>query len=79
MSGCHNDVGANLVFPLAKGLAEELELARYGVEYIDLPILASNFTSRRAPPAIFDLNPLRTAHHVLRHLGVPAMTWACPP
>jgi phytoene dehydrogenase-like protein len=29
LTGCRNDVGASLLFPLAKGLASELELARY--------------------------------------------------
>lgn len=69
LSGCRNDVGASLLFPLAKGLAEELELARYGVELIDLPIMATNLTSRDAPPAVFYANPLRMAGHVLRSFG----------
>src|SRR5262245_10790640 len=73
LTGCRNDVGASLLFPLAKGLAEELELARYGVELIDLPIMASNFNSTCSPPAIFYANPLRMARYVLRHFGVRAM------
>src|SRR5690242_9203109 len=73
LSGCRNDVGASLLFPLAKGLAEELELARYGVELIDLPIMASNLNSKSSPPAIFYANPLRMAGYVLRHFGVRAM------
>ncbi len=73
LSGCRNDVGASLLFPLAKGLAEELELGRYGVELIDLPIMASNLNSTTSPPAIFYANPLRMARYVLRHFGVRAM------
>lgn len=73
LSGCRNDVGASLLFPLAKGLEAELELARYGVELIDLPIMASNFNSKDAPPVIFYSNPLRMASYVLRHFGVGAM------
>ena len=73
LTGCRNDVGASLLFPLAKGLAEELELARYGVELIDLPIMASNLNSPDAPPAIFYSNPLRMAAYVLRHFGPGAM------
>ena len=61
LSGCRNDVGASLLFPLAKGLEAELELTRYGVEFIDLPIMASNLNSRHSPPAIFYANPLRMA------------------
>src|SRR5262245_39646123 len=73
LSGCRNDVGASLLFPLAKGVAEELELARYGVELIDLPIMASNLNSASSPPAIFYANPFRMAGYVLRHFGVRAM------
>src|SRR5262249_56168277 len=50
LSGCRNDVGATLLFPLAKGLAEALELARYGAELIHLPIIASNLNSPSSPP-----------------------------
>src|SRR5678816_646718 len=73
LTGCRNDVGASLLFPLAKGVAEELELARYGVELIDLPIMASNLNSKSSPPAIFYANPLRMARYVLRNFGVRAM------
>jgi phytoene dehydrogenase-like protein len=73
LTGCRNDVGASLLFPLAKGLEEELELTRYGVEFIDLPIMATNLNSKTSPPAIFYSNPLRMAAYVLRHFGVGAM------
>ncbi|HVN83797.1 MAG TPA: NAD(P)/FAD-dependent oxidoreductase [Candidatus Binatia bacterium] len=73
LSGCRNDVGASLLFPLAKGLAEELELARYGVELIDLPIMATNLNSHDSPAAVFYANPLRMGRYVFRHFGVSAM------
>src|SRR5262249_60360343 len=61
LTGCRNDVGASLLFPLAKVVERELGLERYGVEYIGLPIMASNLNSRESPPAIFYANPLRMA------------------
>ena len=73
LTGCRNDVGASLLFPLAKVVERELELERYGVEYIDLPIMASNLNSKESPPAIFYANPLRMALYVLRHFGPRAM------
>ena len=73
LTGCRNDVGASLLFPLAKVVERELELKRYGVEYIDLPIMASNLNSKESPPAIFYANPLRMALYVLRHFGPRAM------
>jgi phytoene dehydrogenase-like protein len=73
LTGCRNDVGASLLFPLARGLADELELARYGVEFIDLPIMAVNLTARDAPPVVFHANPARMALHLLRSFGPSAM------
>lgn len=73
LTGCRNDVGASLLFPLAKGLAEELELERYGVELIDLPIMATNLNSRGAPAAVFYASPVRMGLYVLRHFGLGAM------
>ena len=74
LTGCRNDVGASLLFPLAKGLAEELELARYGVELIDLPIMASNLNSTTLAAGDLLLR-IRSAWrvYVLRHFGVRAM------
>jgi len=73
LEGCRNDVGASLLFPLARGVAEELELERHGVEFIDLPIMACNLTSVDAPPALFYANPVRMALGVLSHFGPRAM------
>jgi phytoene dehydrogenase-like protein len=73
LSGCRNDVGASLLFPLAKGLADELELERYGVETIELPIMAVNLNSKESPPAVFYASPLRMALQVLRNFGFGAM------
>jgi phytoene dehydrogenase-like protein len=64
LTGCRNDVGASLLFPLAKGLASELELERYGVEFIDLPIMASNLNSPTRRPRSL-LNRVRMALYVL--------------
>lgn len=73
LTGCRNDVGASLLFPLAKGLEEELEFRKYGVEFIDLPIMASNLNSKESPAAVFYSNPVRMGLYVLRHFGLGAM------
>ncbi len=73
LSGCRNDVGASLLFPLARGIADELELERYGAELIDLQIMATNLSAKDAAAAVFYANPLRMAAHVLRHFGLGAM------
>jgi len=73
LAGCRNDVGASLLFPLAAGLAEELELERYGVELLDLPIMSCTVCRPGDPPVIFYANPLRMAAHVWRRFGTKAL------
>jgi phytoene dehydrogenase-like protein len=73
LSGCRNDVGASLLFPLADGLAEELELARFGVELLELPIMSCSLALPGDPMLVFHANPLRMAWSVLRQFGFRAL------
>jgi phytoene dehydrogenase-like protein len=73
LAGCRNDVGASLLFPLARGLAEELELERYGVELLDLPIMSCSLAAPGDPPLVFYANPLRMAWSVWRRFGTKAL------
>ncbi len=72
LADCRNDVGASLLFPLARGLAEELELERYGVRLLDLPIMSTSLARPGDPPLVFYANPLRMAVNVLRRFGFRA-------
>ena len=49
LAGCRNDVGASLLFPLARGLMEELELA--GAPQLS-PFQALALCLRRAAPPV---------------------------
>jgi phytoene dehydrogenase-like protein len=73
LSGCRNDVGASLLFPLARGLAQELELERYGVELLDLPIMSCSVAEPGDPPLIFYAKPLRMALGIWRQFGTKAL------
>lgn len=73
LPGCRNDVGASLLFPLARGLSEELELERYGVELLELPIMSCSLAEPGDPPLVFYANPLRMAFRVARQFGFRAL------
>jgi len=73
LSGCRNDVGASLLFPLAKGLMEDLELARYGVELLDLPIMSVTIADPGDPAVPFYASPLRMAWGIWRSFGTRAL------
>jgi phytoene dehydrogenase-like protein len=73
LAGCRNDVGASLLFPLARGLAEELELERFGVRLLELPIMSCSLARPGDPPLVFYANPLRMALNVWRQFGFRAL------
>ncbi len=73
LKGCRNDVGASLLFPLARGLAEELELERYGVELLDLPVMSCSIAEPEDPALVFYANPLRMAFGLWRRFGTRAL------
>jgi phytoene dehydrogenase-like protein len=73
LADCRNDVGASLLFPLARGLMEELELERYGVELLELPIMSCSVAEPGDPPLVFYANPLRMALGIWRQFGARAL------
>ena len=73
LSGCRNDVGASLLFPIAKGLMEDLEFERYGVELLDLPIMSVTVAEPGDPSVPFYANPLRMAWGIWRRFGTRAL------
>ncbi len=75
LKGCRKDVGARLLFPLAKGIEDELELTRYGVEFIELPIMASNLNSKDSQPALFYSNSGASRGSIAADLRRVPMTW----
>ena len=73
LKGCRNEVGASCLFPLAKEVTDALEFEAYGVQFIDLPVMAINLPNSGAKPLIFYTNPLRQLVHILRDHGPRAM------
>jgi len=73
LTDCRNDVGASLVFPLAREIIDELEFERYGAEFIDLPVMACNLSAPGVPPLILYPSAVKMAAHMLRHFGLRAM------
>jgi len=73
LRGCRNDVGASLLFPLAKEVTDALELERWGVELIDLDIMSCTLSGEDDPPVVFYSNPLKLAWGIWRRFGTSAL------
>jgi phytoene dehydrogenase-like protein len=73
LKGCRNDVGASLLFPLAKEVTDALELERHGVELIDLDVMSCTLSSPDDPPVVFHSNPLKLAFGIWRRFGTGAL------
>ncbi len=72
LKGCRNDVGASLLFPLAKEVTDALELDRWGVELLDLDVMSCTLSSKDDPPVVFYSNPLKLALGILKRFGFKA-------
>jgi len=73
LKGCRNDVGASLLFPLAKEVTDALELERWGVEMLDLDVMSCTLSSKDDPPVVFYSNPLKLAFGIWKRFGTSAL------
>ncbi|MFT5575865.1 MAG: phytoene dehydrogenase-like protein [Bermanella sp.] len=73
LKGCSNEVGASLMFPLAKEVKDYFRFEENGVEMIPLPVMAVNLTGREGRPLIFYKSPLKLMLGILRNFGFGAM------
>ncbi|MBS0580593.1 MAG: NAD(P)/FAD-dependent oxidoreductase [Proteobacteria bacterium] len=73
LTGCRNDVGATCLFPLAKEVVEFYDFEAMGVEYIPLPVFATNLTGMSARPLMFQSHTGRQLWSILRDFGPGAV------
>lgn len=71
--GCRNEVGASVLFPLAKEVTDALDFEGNGVEFIRLPVVAINLPHSGAAPLLFYSNPLKQLIHLLFDHGPRTM------
>jgi len=73
LKGCRNDVGATMLFPLAREIIDELEFEKYGAEFIDLHIMGTNLNEPGSPPMLLYPKPLKVTWYMLRNFGLSAV------
>jgi phytoene dehydrogenase-like protein len=73
LSGCRNEVGASVLFPLSTEVKDYFDFEGHGVEFIPLPIMALNLTGLHARPMIFYRNQFKQLWHILRDFGPGAL------
>ena len=71
--GCRNEVGASCLFPIADEILDYFKFERYGVEFIELPVMAINLVGGGHKPLIFYSQQRRQMWHILRNHGLAAM------
>ncbi len=72
-SGCRNEVGASVMFPLSAEIKDYFDFESHGVEFISLPVMATNLTGATGRPLLFHKNPLKLSFNLLRSFGPGAM------
>ena len=73
LTGCRNDVGATCLFPLSQELVDFYDFEGSGVEYIPLPVFATNFSGLAARPLLFQKNVVKQLWGILRDFGPGAL------
>ncbi len=73
LSGCQNDVGATCLFPLSKDVVDFYDFEAMGVQYIPLPVFATNLTGMNAKPLMFQTNTRKQLWSILRDFGPSAV------
>jgi phytoene dehydrogenase-like protein len=73
LTDCQNDVGATCLFPLAKEVIDFYDFEGMGVEYIPLPVFATNLTGMNAKPLMFQTNTRKQLWSILRDFGPGAV------
>ncbi len=73
LTGCQNDVGATCLFPLAKEVIDFYDFEGMGVEYIPLPVFATNLSGMQAKPLMFQTNTRRQLWSILHDYGPGAL------
>lgn len=73
LNGCRNDVGATCLFPLSQEIVDFYDFEGSGVEYIDLPIFATNLSGPNARPLLFQKNVTKQLWGILTKFGPSAL------
>ena len=72
-AGCRNEVGASVLFPLAREVLEAFRFEDHGAEFIELPMMAINLAGAGQRPLMFYTSQRRQLWHLLRHHGPGAL------
>jgi phytoene dehydrogenase-like protein len=73
LEGCRNEVGASVLFPLAKEVTDALDFEGNGAEFINLPVVAINLPNSGAKPLLFYSNLFRQLTHLFKDHGLRTM------
>ena len=72
-AGCRNEVGASVLFPLAREVLEAFRFEDHGAEFIELPMMAINLAGAGQRPLMFYTSQRRQLWHLLRHHLLPEL------
>ena len=72
-AGCRNEVGASVLFPIARELLDFFAFEKHGAEFIELPVMAINLAGAGQRPLMFYTSRARQLWHLLRHHGPAAL------
>jgi phytoene dehydrogenase-like protein len=67
--GYRSEIGATFLFPIVDQIKQELELEKYGLEYVDTPIMSVNIIDKQDKPFILYSDIERQWAHMIEDFG----------
>jgi phytoene dehydrogenase-like protein len=71
--GFKHDIAASMLFPLSERIVQDLEMEKYGLEFLETPIMSVNLSELGENPLILYADEMKLAQHLLTDHGEDAL------
>ena len=71
--GFKHDIAASMLFPLCEQIVQDLEMEKYGLEFLETPVMSVNLSELGEKPLILYADEVKLAEHVLTDHGEDAL------
>lgn len=72
--GFRSEIGATFLFPIVEAIKQELEVDKYGLEFVDTPIMSVNILGERDKPLILYSDMNDQVEFLIEHFGEEGAT-----
>ncbi|MBW2713460.1 MAG: NAD(P)/FAD-dependent oxidoreductase [Deltaproteobacteria bacterium] len=71
--GFKHDIGASMLFPTSERIVQDLEMEKFGLEFLDMPIMTVAISELDEKPLIMYADPAELTQHIMTSHGLDAL------